>query len=345
MDLLICAYWNEAYYFIERFGLQKLKQSQPDLYSNDNAILCICGEGLINAAIKISGVLAIKKNEIKRIVNFGIAGSLGKTAEIGNIYSIRTVYGAEGKEPRFHSFTSADERASVDCISAGSRVETSDRANALGRFAPCVDMELWSIAKACKEYNLPWISLKYISDDASQKTELPQIQKISEIAGKALCEFYVRHYGHKKNPIADIKYSLSPDENDFHITRSQRHILDDLTLKMRARFGDNFLNEIDLASIKKETTNKKRRTSRLIEALHQKLNPFDEKLRARLDEVIEPLKKAGFKADYDKNLENPSVSLYADIGVAGDTEKLIRGLQEYDHNELIKIFNGKIDAF
>ncbi len=344
MDLLICAYWNEAYYFIERFGLQKLKQSQPDLYSNNNTILCICGEGLINAAIKISGVLALKKNEIKRIVNFGIAGRLGKV-EFCNIYSIRTVYGAEGKEPRFHSFTSADETASVDCISAGNRIETKDMANALGRFAPCVDMELWSIAKACKEYNLPWISLKYISDDASQKTELSQLQKTSEKAGKALCESYAAQFGQKRNPVIDTKNLPSLDESNFHITRSQRHILNDLTLKMRARFGNNFINEIDLANIKKETTNKKQRTARLIEALHQKLNPFDENVKARLEKVIEPLKKAGFKASYDKNLENPNVSLHADIGAAGDKEKLIRGLKRYDHKELLKIFNGEIDAF
>ena len=57
-----------------------------------NIAVCVCGVGKVNAAL--GAQILVSKFDVKKLLNFGVAGSLNKTTELCSVYQIRLRFSA-----------------------------------------------------------------------------------------------------------------------------------------------------------------------------------------------------------------------------------------------------------
>ena len=132
------------------------------------------GVGKINAAI--TSIKAIEQYSPKRILNFGTAGKikpeLHGLLEIGKV--IQRDMQAEPLAPRGSTPFCNRPREYLStgqyvCGSGDSFVTEQDPwLHNLG--VDVVDMELFAIAAVAHDHNIPWLSYKYITDDANESS-------------------------------------------------------------------------------------------------------------------------------------------------------------------------------
>ena len=129
------------------------------------------GVGLCNAAIHAT--VAIQQYEPQIVVNYGSAGSI---SDVSGLVSVASVCQRDANcEPlRPRGFMLKENmlylnsgQPGIRCGSGNGFVTKPDKWTK--RHCDIVDMELWSIAKACAHFNVPWISMKWISDQANSK--------------------------------------------------------------------------------------------------------------------------------------------------------------------------------
>ena len=130
------------------------------------------GVGKVNAAIQLTKVL--HKAHLyylppmpKLVINYGTAGS--KNLPIGELVSctkfvqrdmnITQLGFYEGQTP-FESPNSM-----IVCGTGDNFVEDTEKESS---FIEVFDMEAYSLAKVCRDYNVPFISFKYITDNANE---------------------------------------------------------------------------------------------------------------------------------------------------------------------------------
>ena len=131
------------------------------------------GVGKVNAAIQLTKVL--HKAHLyylppmpKLVINYGTAGS--KNLPIGELVSctkfvqrdmnITQLGFYEGQTP----FESPNSMIVV-CGTGDNFVEDTEKESS---FIEVFDMEAYSLAKVCRDYNVPFISFKYITDNANE---------------------------------------------------------------------------------------------------------------------------------------------------------------------------------
>lgn len=133
-----------------------------------NVPVVYTGVGLSNAAMMTYD--AIVQHSPDRIINYGSAGALKK---INGLLSVAAVCQRDANcEPlRKRGFMLGENilyyqsgDSGVRCGSGNNFVTDPD----IWTKDHCdiVDMELWAIAKVCDLHKLPWISMKWISDNA-----------------------------------------------------------------------------------------------------------------------------------------------------------------------------------
>jgi purine-nucleoside phosphorylase len=128
------------------------------LFSSEQYLLLLTGEGLRSASEKTSSVLTKYHQEISEIYNIGTAGALTDKLNIDQIVWVKTVT-AENK-----SYSSQNKNAMINCFSANERITTPEARADLSSIADIVDRELGAIASACMHFDLPYSAIKYISD-------------------------------------------------------------------------------------------------------------------------------------------------------------------------------------
>jgi adenosylhomocysteine nucleosidase len=159
--LFVCALKEESNNEIELFGY-------PIIHT---------GIGKINAGYKIA--LAIQKYKPDLVCNFGSCGSF--TLESGTLVSVSDVYNGDmDAEPIVpYSVTPFDSNGEilslrsngVNCFTSETFITKEKLLNfpikKLDLLKKCsiFEMELYSIVKVCKEFNVPVISYKWVSDD------------------------------------------------------------------------------------------------------------------------------------------------------------------------------------
>jgi nucleoside phosphorylase len=89
----------EASVIIQTLNLKKTSSKPFVVYENSNFCLIISNIGILNASIATTFLLTNKK--IKKIVNFGVAGSSIENSCIGEIYEIEKVYYESAKIATF----------------------------------------------------------------------------------------------------------------------------------------------------------------------------------------------------------------------------------------------------
>lgn len=126
------------------------------------------GVGLSNAAMMTYD--AIVNYQPDRIINYGSAGALKNHK---GLLSVAAVCQRDANcEPlRERGFMLGENilyyqsgNSGVRCGSGNNFVTEPDQWTK--DHCDIVDMELWAIAKVCEKMNIPWTSMKYISDNA-----------------------------------------------------------------------------------------------------------------------------------------------------------------------------------
>jgi nucleoside phosphorylase len=190
MLLLTFAHKDEAAVFIERKHGLPVDFSFSGLYRGEDQLLLLTGEGVTATLKKVHSVCDYFGNKVHQVINLGIAGSLSSELQVNQIYGIRKVF----YEPYLHTaektYTTANNRASFDCITSFHTVSTPEYARELAMFAQIVDRELWAIAHICKSYHLPLQAYKLISDRAGDQTLPETICSKAEEYSLHLFDFY-----------------------------------------------------------------------------------------------------------------------------------------------------------
>ena len=132
------------------------------------------GVGLSNAAIM--AYEAIIKYRPDLVINYGSAGSLNKTQGLVTVSKV-CQRDANCEPLRERGYMLGENilyyeslHGGVKCGSGNNFVTDPDAWTR--EHCDIVDMELWSIAKACARFNVPWISKKWISDSADESAGL-----------------------------------------------------------------------------------------------------------------------------------------------------------------------------
>jgi adenosylhomocysteine nucleosidase len=135
-----------------------------------NAPVVYTGVGLTNATMMAYD--AILNYSPNKIINYGSAGSL---KDYKGLYSVAAVCQRDANcEPlRERGFMLGENilyyqsgQTGIRCGSGNNFVTNPDQWTK--DHCDIVDMELWGIAKVCDKFNMPWISMKYISDNANE---------------------------------------------------------------------------------------------------------------------------------------------------------------------------------
>nr|NIP24013.1 hypothetical protein [Phycisphaerae bacterium]NIR93327.1 hypothetical protein [Gammaproteobacteria bacterium]NIW46580.1 hypothetical protein [Gammaproteobacteria bacterium]NIW98108.1 hypothetical protein [Phycisphaerae bacterium]NIX27828.1 hypothetical protein [Phycisphaerae bacterium] len=244
--LLVFAHRGEAKVFIKRGHFQPVGFLFNGLYEREGELLLISGEGVQSTTERLSAVCAAYAKEIETVINMGIAGSLtqntaeGETEpiELNGIYSVRTVYGDNGSDIAFRTFTSDDPNARIDCISANNRVLEDDDAQRLSWFAQLVDRELWACGSVCALFKLPFCSYKLVSDVAGQGTDCIDISHRAGEFSRRLYQFYGELTAQKKRVAKAENHEWQlPDA--FYATTTQRRQLASLLKNLTVKYQTN----------------------------------------------------------------------------------------------------------
>ena len=168
-----------------------MREEAPTFFTKYRNIYCI-GTGKVNSAINTMNIIAnydLMHNHLpKRIINLGTAGSINLNP---GIYRVNKVVQhdvnltAVGLEPGYHFHEPTREISlrgeGVTCGSGDVFVTESHKLR-----VPCdlVEMEAYSVARACAKYNVECEIWKYISDKADENANTVWQDRIA--AGESL---------------------------------------------------------------------------------------------------------------------------------------------------------------
>lgn len=331
--LLIFAHRGEAQAFLSQ--ARALSFFFDGLFEHESgALILICGEGLIAARERSAAVLAAQ-TQIESVINLGIAGGLRAGLAIGEVHSIRTVYG----EGEFKSYTSNDPSARVDVISAKERVLDTQKAETLDNFAPVVERELWAIAGVCALFRKSWYAYKLISDLPHTGGEICEVVKDkAELWSQQLLETVRTQSRPVQIESHDCELELGAS---FHLTTSLQRQL----LSLRERLARDVFDSHVEAHMTSTFERPKERTLALIQALKRALNPFKAKLEDELELLAAPLEEAKIKVNFDWPLERPGFNLRAQVQDESDLVRIATALHAFPFERLKALVNvGKSDV-
>ena len=188
MTLFVFAHLKEASVFIDRLDLKKENVSLDNVYSNTDYLLVITGEGISSVISKLTSIIAIYKNSVFQILNFGIAGRLDPQLKMNNCYEINSVIMADQK------YTLDESTTGISCITSHEPISSKTEAEKLLNIGQVVDMELWSVADVAASFKIPVRSVKIISDDAGQTISLNEIMKNVKFYSERLFDYFSEHF-------------------------------------------------------------------------------------------------------------------------------------------------------
>jgi len=190
MILLTFAHKDEAAVFIDRKHNLPVDFSFTGLYRGEDQLLLLTGEGVTSTLKKVQSVCAYFGSKLNQVINMGIAGSLRSDLQINQIYGIRKVFYEPYLNTSEKTYTTSNDRATLDCITSFQTVQNNDYARQLAMFAQIVDRELWATAHICKSFNLPCSAYKLISDHAGENTDKEGIHQKAKEFSLHLFDFY-----------------------------------------------------------------------------------------------------------------------------------------------------------
>lgn len=328
MILLSFAHRGEAQSFINYYGL---KSDNNKLFTSDRLSLIITGEGIYESLISISHLIGQLKPEI--IINYGIAGSLNKEAQLDQIYQIRTHY-YYSDNIEFKTYT--DSTGSLDLISSDSRIFDDQLAIKLSHFAHIVDREAWAIAKSASSYNTAFKTFKLISDNAGSEVNCFDIKNKAQFYSDQMLE-------HFQNQV-----ELKPIEKreklaQLNLSFTQMALLKRL-LKLKVRKENLCENDL-IQEVNSKLHEKKREECQLyLETLQNSILPFQAKAQQSFTEFTKELEQIGVNCSTDPNFEKQFLNINFKINSQKNIDNLIECLKKTNYSKLESIWEGKLDV-
>ncbi len=267
MQLLTFAHYPEAEAFFAHFKPERT-QNRDWLYRFDNGFIALTGEG-IHEALARTMYAASLAPDLQIILNFGVAGVIDTRLNLNAIYEVRSVY-AHDHAPIFKSF---NLHGSHDVVTSGKRVLSHRDAEPLKTMAHLVDRELWGIAFAAKELQVPLQSYKFASDIAGTIEACEVVKARAAEISKELLEKYLALIPATHN-LKNTKSELNID--GFYFTTSQKHEYHKLITKIAILRGCE-IHEVDLtkmvSQIRDLKISEKRKTAALLKSLQERVVP------------------------------------------------------------------------
>lgn len=347
MNLLTFAHRKEAEAFIDHLQFKPIEFHFDGLYKNKSDLLLITGEGSQNASEKVTATISYFKNEIKKVINIGIAGSLTSKIKKNEIVEIRTSYAHHANRLEFKSFTSDSSSTTYDCMTVFERALTLEHRKNLSLLADIIDRELWANASAAQLFKLPFQSIKYISDDLNDEGFCQLVIKESELISQRLLEYY-SHQNITKDEITTLSESPSLIANhpQLYFTVTQKRQLNSLlTLLNNTHFSElSFLQREDIKHIIDLDILPKERTRKILELLLLEINPIHGKIKEIFATSISNLIKNDIDVKYDRNFEDKTLTLTFKINSSEMLNSKIRSLANFDFKKIDDLFNGNFDV-
>ncbi len=206
--------YNTFKKYIKKRKILKIKKIKiyTGYFKKKKIILIKSGIGKVSSSI--AATLIINNYPIKKIINIGSAGSLKKKYTFKNIIIIKNFYYHDvnltifnykpGKIPNIpKKFTSnkilikkisdklknKNKNFYTGNIITGDTFITNKTKKNIKNIFPktiCVDMEAAAIAHVCYIFNIPFISIKIISDQSNKKAQIDFKKNINSISNKIL---------------------------------------------------------------------------------------------------------------------------------------------------------------
>lgn len=336
MKCLVFAHYPEAQCFLDYFKFQKLSAHPQFFFSEDlETYLLITGEGTFSTLTNLSHVLGTYP-QIKTIINYGVAGSLDTSIPIGSLHSIRTGYAYLNSEFLYHSQTSKDNSAFLDCISASKREHSATDCTKMLAYAPIVDRELWSISYCAKEFKKDWFSYKVISDHiiSSEKACLSVMAMAQDYSLQFLNHFML----HKTAPSPLTKELLDLPKG-FYFTHSQK--IDFFKLIQALHLKEGNIPQINYDEYLAKEITPKKKTEILLLNLRERLSPEISHLNKKITHCIQPLTQKTIKLTYPKDLSDSHCKIEFEVKNKDDWQKKINALSEFEIEKYFDLFEGK----
>lgn len=355
MQLLTFAHRPEAAAFFPQASWRPVKDIPAELFAiDDDTHLLITGEGIQSATVSAATALTHLGHRCREVLNFGVVGALKSDLDHLQVYKVRSVYGQGFPSPLvYHTFRSQDENTEVDCLSARERVLNEDIRRPLSAFADLVDRELWGIASVCHQFNVPWSSLKVISDQADDPDRCAVVrteaQKYSELLWKAYQAQTTRASIDQQNS-EDSLEDLSPskDEDALHFTKSQEdlrqkllHMIGTRTQTKTQQVWQNALQQSKQKHSEKWQNVRPKERSRLcIETLNSLAYPERTRFWDQMNTALSQLNHGQFETKVLENLEEPRLRIEGPLLNEGDLNSWRKLLAKPEWAEVCQIING-----
>lgn len=142
------------------------------------------GVGKINATI--ATLKAIQEFKPKKIINFGTVGKIN--SQLNGLLRINKVIQRDmqteplaprGKTPFCKKPSEYFSESGIHTCGTGDSFVTSQDDWLIQQNVDVVDMELFAIAAVANEHQIPWLSFKYITDDANENSGNDWQEKIN----------------------------------------------------------------------------------------------------------------------------------------------------------------------
>ncbi|MBY0413157.1 MAG: hypothetical protein K2Q18_03280, partial [Bdellovibrionales bacterium] len=305
------------------------------------------------ASEKTVTTLSAFKQEIIKVFNIGIAGSLSTKMKVNDAVWVRSSYAQNTDRTEFKSYT-AKFHQNIDCMTVNSRVTTIEEKKNLSCFADIIDRELWSIASACHLFKIDFLALKLISDDLDS-TDICQLIKdeAPALSKKLLAEYKL--YVESQKKITSINVNTKSDtlldqilsHPKLYFTTSQTR---KLTTLLRGHALKKILSDLEIKSLiqnliesNEDKITSKEISKNLLLILAEKLNPLNTQIKKQIKDAVFPLTNVGAVIGFDPELEQEYIHLNFQIKNTKDQKKLILALEQFNYQKIKDIFAGNLD--
>jgi len=160
--------------------------------NNKEFVGIVSGVGKIKASAATEYLLS--QNKISKVLNFGMAGGIDNSVNIGDIVNVIGSYdndedlSAFGQEKVKRQLVSIDDFDAPQgiCVSGDKFVNDYEEAKGINKRynALCYEMELSAIALICNMHGVPILSIKYISDKADENAEFDFDESLKKAANE-----------------------------------------------------------------------------------------------------------------------------------------------------------------
>ncbi|MBU4001139.1 MAG: hypothetical protein KKB94_02350 [Proteobacteria bacterium] len=210
VSAIIMATRLEAAPFIQGLNLNKVEGTPLPVFHNQNTILILSGIGKANAAMATAFCCLVHHPEI--IFNFGAAGALDESLELGEVLQISRILEPDRPDlrtslPELHLPETLADFKSVPLATQDRPMLTPHERKQASRYASLADMEAASVVQVCKRFETPCHVFKFVSDTPDHAGSKDILANILSFRN-AFFEFIHEKVLAGKSQISNLKFEI-----------------------------------------------------------------------------------------------------------------------------------------